>query len=283
MKHVLKLAMIMAVLALPGLALATHWDGSTFNADCDSWCIEAGVIWGTATYAADVDFAVVLTDDMGMEIARVEDAFVMTRTDGLTETVTYCGDWGGVEICGDVTASFVMNLEVVYDSGYVARDQVTGSEMFNCPCDETEGCFRTPGYWKNHPDDPAWPVDGFSIGGVPYSNAELIAIMKTSVKGGDATVILAHHLIAAKLNVLAGENVDELNDAIAHGDDLLMMYPLGSDPEDKDEILMVKDILEGYNELGCDDEDDDYDDMDSDKSLPIEESSTWGNLKADFR
>ena len=59
----------------------------------------------------------------------------------------------------------------------------------------------------NHADD------GFAIGGVHYTNAELIHIMQTPV-GGDATIILAYHLIAAKLNVLNGSD-DSINGAIA--------------------------------------------------------------------
>ena len=61
----------------------------------------------------------------------------------------------------------------------------------------------TPGYWKNHPD--AWPVDGITIGGVYYPKAEAIGEMKTPGKG-DKTYDLFRHLVAAKLNVIIGND-----------------------------------------------------------------------------
>lgn len=68
-----------------------------------------------------------------------------------------------------------------------------------------EGCTRTQGYWKNHPS--AWPVDTLRIGDVDYTRDELIAIMETPTRG-DASLILAKQLIAARLNVEAGASAD---------------------------------------------------------------------------
>jgi hypothetical protein len=61
----------------------------------------------------------------------------------------------------------------------------------------------TPGYWKNHPD--AWPVEQIVLGGVSYSKKEAIAILRRPPKG-DKKYILLHSLIAATLNVLAGND-----------------------------------------------------------------------------
>ena len=65
-------------------------------------------------------------------------------------------------------------------------------------------CPLTQGFWKNHP--AAWGVDsaGFIIGGVSYTQAELITILQTPPKRGDAALNLAHQLIAAQLNVDTG-------------------------------------------------------------------------------
>jgi len=196
-------------------------------------------------------------------------------------TYDYSGTWA--DLCGNykVMGTFVM-------SGTDLHDEATFMAIFTCNCDEPHGCFRTPGYWKTHPEDPAWPTDGFAIGGVHYTNSELIAIMERPVKG-DATVILAHHLIAAKLNVLAGEDdIDEFNDAIAAGDDLLVTYPLGSKPGKpaKTEILAVKDTLVGYNEIGCEDDDEvmpvGMDLMDK-ADFVDEQTTSWGSLKSQYR
>jgi len=88
-------------------------------------------------------------------------------------------------------------------------------------------CTYTQGYWKNHPS--AWPVTSLSIGGVVYSQSQLMAIFNTSPRG-DATYILAHQLIAAKLNVAQGANGSTVNATIAAADAWLQQYPLGSKP-----------------------------------------------------
>jgi hypothetical protein len=67
------------------------------------------------------------------------------------------------------------------------------------------GCTLTQGYWKNHPS--AWPVNQLTLGGVTYSEDELITILQTPPSGGDASLILAHQLIAALLNVQKGAGV----------------------------------------------------------------------------
>src|SRR5579859_6044248 len=63
---------------------------------------------------------------------------------------------------------------------------------------DTGGCTFTQGYWKNHPS--AWPVTSLTIGGVSYTEAQLLTIFGDA-PGGDASLILAHQLIAALLNV----------------------------------------------------------------------------------
>lgn len=81
-------------------------------------------------------------------------------------------------------------------------------------------CTLTQGFWKNHPD--AWP-SGFrlTIGGVDYSALELLIILRTPPRGGDASMILAHQLIAAILNGgLYDPNIDDVVvDALAWMDD----------------------------------------------------------------
>ena len=57
------------------------------------------------------------------------------------------------------------------------------------------------GYWKNH--SSLWPVSSLILGGFSYTQDELLGIFNSSPKG-DATLILAHQLIAAKLNVANG-------------------------------------------------------------------------------
>ena len=280
MKFKILLSALLAVALVPGFAMATSIVSLTGSADCDGWSASAEIHFGSVDRDAVMDYTVTLTKLDTGEITEQTGSEVLGFFEWQTVTYEYSGMW--TDLCGNfkVMGTFVM-------SGTDLHYEATFMDAFECICDEPDGCFRTPGYWKTHPDDPAWPADGFAIGGVHYSNSDLIAIMEMPVKG-DATIILAHHLIAAKLNVLAGENVDELNDAISAGDDLLVMYPLGSKPGNpgKSDVLAVKDILEGYNEIGCDDEDDDemYEMELMDKSAFVDEQTTsWGSLKSQYR
>ena len=107
-------------------------------------------------------------------------------------------------------------------------------------------CTYTQGYWKNHPD--AWPVEEITIGGVIYTKEEAIGILQTAV-GGDATFILAHQLIPAKLNVLDGADPSAVETTIADADDWLTEHPLGSDPPEPERQRGVDlaETLDAYN------------------------------------
>ena len=69
------------------------------------------------------------------------------------------------------------------------------------------GCIECPlsqGYWKNH--SSAWPASALPMmlgTSNTYTKQQLLTILNTPVKG-DASLILAHQLIAAKLNIAAG-------------------------------------------------------------------------------
>jgi hypothetical protein len=57
----------------------------------------------------------------------------------------------------------------------------------------------TQGFWKNHPT--AWgKVTTLTLGTVTYTKTQLETILETPVRG-DASLILAHQLIAALLNI----------------------------------------------------------------------------------
>jgi hypothetical protein len=79
----------------------------------------------------------------------------------------------------------------------------------------------SPGYWKNHPC--AWPACSLTLGSKTYNKCELLKILKSS-KGGDASMILANQLIAAKLNLLNGADPDPISGLVAQGDALLSLY-----------------------------------------------------------
>jgi len=75
--------------------------------------------------------------------------------------------------------------------------------------------MRSPGYWKNHSD--AWPVEGITVGGHYYPKAEAIELMKAKSKGDKAYTMFSA-LVAAKLNVLIGNDPDCYAQTIADAD-----------------------------------------------------------------
>jgi len=114
------------------------------------------------------------------------------------------------------------------------------------------------GYWKNHPED--WPVDEIEIGGINYTKEEALNILH-GANAKDATRMLAAQLIVAKLNRLSGaspyfyycNNSINIDDIISNADDFLTTHRVGSNPtgDDRQAALKLKDMLDAYNNSGC--------------------------------
>jgi hypothetical protein len=111
----------------------------------------------------------------------------------------------------------------------------------------TPPCTAAVGYWMNHPEE--WALKRITLGKRKYRKKEALNILHTSPEG-DATYILARHLIAAKLNVASGVTGDSLEDTINAADDWLMDHPLSSDPDDpeRQEGIDLKDLLIAHNQ-----------------------------------
>jgi hypothetical protein len=93
-------------------------------------------------------------------------------------------------------------------------------------CDLTEGCTLTQGYWKTHGPIPTgnnvneWGVTELTLGNVLYTDLQLQSIFDTAASG-NGLVSLAHQLIAAKLNIIAGADGTTVAAAIASADALI--------------------------------------------------------------
>jgi hypothetical protein len=84
----------------------------------------------------------------------------------------------------------------------------------------------TPGYWMNHPE--AWPVESIVIGGETYSKVEAIDLMRHSTRN-DVTYTMFQSLVAAKLNVMVGNEDDCIAETITNADAWMVEYgPVGS-------------------------------------------------------
>jgi hypothetical protein len=87
-----------------------------------------------------------------------------------------------------------------------------------CTMRVTNQCVLGQGFWKSHLD--AWPVSSLTLGSQTYTQSELLSLFDTPVKG-DASLILAGQLIAAKLNIANGSNPTPINATITEADRLL--------------------------------------------------------------
>lgn len=259
----------LGILVLAGSAWACNFTSFTADANCDGWTASGtNIVCGSRDTLA---YVVNLKQD-GAIIATFSASFVVWADN---PTWSFDVPWG-MELCGDYVAEGHFY--------YISPDDVTDYRdfmvPFTCECEEG-GCHFTPGYWKNHPE--AWPVTSLTVGCTTYSQAQLLVILDKPVRG-DATIILAHHLIAAKLNVLSGAD-DSINSAIMAADALLCSYPLYSNPVDpiRSEMLGVKNTLCAYNEYivpGCEEEII-MPTAEGIRLSPIapEEDSSWGAIK----
>jgi hypothetical protein len=110
------------------------------------------------------------------------------------------------------------------------------------------GCVFGQGYWKNHPE--AWPVTELQLGNVSYDQQQLLDILHQPVRG-NGLVSLAHHLIAAKLNIANGADPSCIQQTIADADALigdLVVPPVGDGYLAPRDVEALKDMLEDYNE-----------------------------------
>jgi hypothetical protein len=111
----------------------------------------------------------------------------------------------------------------------------------------SQNCTFTIGYWKNHPE--AWPVGSLFLGNTSYTQAELLQILNTPA-GGNGLLILAHQLIAAKLNIAGGADPTPVASDIANADALignLVVPPIGSDFLAASSVTAISDDLDSYN------------------------------------
>jgi hypothetical protein len=108
------------------------------------------------------------------------------------------------------------------------------------------GCTLTQGYWRNH----AWPVDSLVLGDRSYSATELRALFGTPVRG-DASVSLAHQLIAAELNRASGAtpsaDLAAAHDWLRANGDALPFGARASSPAGQEAVAIAA-ALASYNE-----------------------------------
>lgn len=137
-------------------------------------------------------------------------------------------DQGGVHALGVMDGSVTLSAGAHAVDIYFAERRTDESAIFfefttDLECvPPQQPCPRSQGYWKNHGE--AWPVDELVLGAETYDRTALLDLLRTPVRG-DASLILAKQLIAAKLNVAAGSDYSAIADAIASARDVLVPLP----------------------------------------------------------
>lgn len=305
-KHIPIIALVF-LLVLPGLASAVYLDSVTGTADCNGWSADVEVTFRSGAMMVRLDYTVALFDESGMELERFEYSESVEIPAQTTVVYSFGDVWtpdlpeGPYTMTGDfVLFDIFPDGRNRFEDGFSADFTCggTGDEGGDEGGDDpivTDFCPRGHGYWKNHPAD--WPVMNLDLGADNPDQAALLDILNTSPRG-DATIILARSLIAAKLNMAAGAG-DGIADVIDAADAYLTEHPVGSNPgkADRKAALAFMDALGEYNAGDCADEEDPgqdtagpqigpeiskFSELGYDKAAAIE-SMSLGSLKALYR
>lgn len=111
-------------------------------------------------------------------------------------------------------------------------------------------CPLSHGSWKTHPE--SWPVDSLVLGDETYSAADLLTILGWP-GSADASVILAHQLIAAKLNLANQADPLDIVVIVALADQLLaplpgrLAYNISPSSAEGNPMMWVAASLDAYN------------------------------------
>jgi hypothetical protein len=138
-------------------------------------------------------------------------------------TFTATGLPSGVTMSTTGTISGTPTVSGTFNYTVTVKDKNGNTGTVNCSVTVNPPvlnvCGLTWGYWKNHP----WPVTSLVMGSQTYNQAELTNLLGLPV-AGDASINLAHQLIAAKFNVINGTNPATDAGAIAAADALLSTF-----------------------------------------------------------
>jgi hypothetical protein len=143
--------------------------------------------------------------------------------------------------------------ETDYDFRTYAKGDGAGEQsVFSSSCHghthhKPMDCTFTQGYWKNHGSQ--WPVSSLKLGTVSYSKQQLISILNNPAQG-NGLIILAHQLIAAKLNIAQGADPSPISAVVADADGLIgnkVCPPIGAGFLQPNVVDTDAQALDSYN------------------------------------
>jgi len=242
-KYLLFVLAVLLIGMAPVASFANHLQDPSLSIDCDVFKITvSGATWNCA---GEVKYILTLTPQNGSETITLEGVFYVPGELGPVlksfENVEFSGELGEIP-CGEYVVTGTVQLMCSeYDT--FAIDLPATTLVCGCTYDFDP---KTPGYWKNHPE--MWVAEAgliapmmLTIGGVEYTQEQLLAMLNTPVRG-DAKVIMIKHLIAAKLNVLSG--AEPSIQAYIDAADTCLINNCS-----KKNMLSIKDALDFYNNL----------------------------------
>jgi hypothetical protein len=203
------------------------------------WAVAGASSWVSAsfvgvptfnTYGTSNDYTLPAGSSIEVELGQLfdETGVLTTDTDELAPATQYVIRMRAKEGAGSSASGFTSDLTV------------TSAPL-------AQNCTYTLGYWKNHTQQ--WPVTGLTLGTVTYSAAQLLAILNQPANG-NKLLILAHQLIAAKLNIANGADPSSAASTIAAADALigsLVVPPIGAGDLPTDPATSYSNLLDDFN------------------------------------
>ena len=245
-------ASLLGVLLLSSIpARANVLDSASVTPACNDYTVSVAGHLGDCS-PLSVNYSFTLTPSSGPAIGPITGTVPSGNiTIGPGPAFNFTGSATTPYPGGPLTGSFNFSISgtatLIAPAG-CGGNTVDISSTASLTCPVANACPLTQGFWKNHPN--AWPVSSLTLGTVTYSKAQLITILQTPVQG-DASLNLAHQLIAAMLNIGNGSNPSPISATItdANGDLGSGTIPQGVDTSSTLGQDMVGDAntLDSYN------------------------------------
>ena len=257
------------------IALATPSLAETTTSDCDGWTMTGTHQFNPDGLSRFFDTKASLQRLIGNEWVEVQESHDCGLVGPEPGMITMGRSWDAAVLEGNYRVLFTQRVFLNWwtdletakaesefmQPSYIAEREGDG---YYCPGTGEQPDARTPGFWKNHPE--AWGQNYLLLGDAQTAFGEdcLLELLSVPTRG-DARVKLAHHLIAAKLNMLAGSDAtvvtnvpfqgDTILDTIDFADSFLLSVEIhcdgfsGNKPSGlaKDVATATKDALDAYN------------------------------------
>ncbi|HVK38439.1 MAG TPA: hypothetical protein VNA88_07915 [Candidatus Kapabacteria bacterium] len=152
----------------------------------------------------------------GMDIGNLNAWRVYASMLGASDTTVL--DSGAADTYGPTTTNFR------FTPVFTGVDSSGNPIPVLVPTTNTSGGTGTWGWWQANGN--RWTVNIVTVGGISYTRSEAVALMGNA--GSDLCKRIARELIAAKLNVLNGNNAACIHQVIIDADAWLIANPIGT-------------------------------------------------------